>query len=348
MRQAPINYSLVRLMSDLDNGSGTCPEYQYSRNVLEAQVGRPARSGSVFVPLRPTASGLDTKTNIAGGYLRQTDVGTEIIAAYRAKSVLALAGAQTIVDLEGNFSLVVETSGTAAVWSPENPGSDVSETDPVFSVRNLSPKTLLAVVGVSRQLLTQSTPDSERLVRDAFGRTLAEAVDGAGLAGTGTNNQPTGVLRTGGIGDVALGVNGGTLSGDNVIALEQKVGEANATPSAVIASPALRAKLRKTPRFATGTNEPIWRDDNTVLGYPAFATMGIPQNITKGTSTDTTALLIGDFSNVVVAFWNALEVQIDPYTNKKKSSLVELSLFAMADIAVLRPGAFAACQDARP
>jgi HK97 family phage major capsid protein len=215
----------------------------------------------------------------------------------------------------------------------------------VFGNRVFNPKPLLATITVSRQLLQQSSPDLESYLRSDFGRALAEAIDAAGIAGPGSVNRPVGLLRSG-IGDRPLGTNGGTLTADDVLALEKAVGENNANVTAWLASPALRKKLRQTPRFASGTADALWTDSNTLLGAPAFATMNVPGNVTKGSSTDCTTLVGGDFSNVVTAIWS-LEIVVDQYSGKK-SGMIELGLWAMADINVLRPGAFCATQDARP
>jgi HK97 family phage major capsid protein len=344
---APANYSVTRLLQTLLNpeAHADCPELAHSKSVLEPLVGRPSRGNGAFLPF--VASGLDTNTGAAGRFTTQVDVSRDIIASLRALSLLARAGMQVFTGLKFGFSLAVQTSGTAAAWVGDNLGlGDVAEVNPVFSARVFNPRPLLSTVSVSKQLLTQASPDLEAYLRADIGRALAEAIDIAGVNGLGTANQPTGLLKTSGIGDLPLGTNGGTLTGDNVCALEKLVGDGNANVSAWLASPALRKKLRQTPRFASGTNEPLWRDDGTILGSPAFASTSIPINQVKGTSSDCSPLITGDFSNLVTALW-ALEVVVDPYA-RKKNNMTEISVFTMADLGVLRPSCFAACQDSRP
>jgi HK97 family phage major capsid protein len=278
--------------------------------------------------------------------MTQRDVSKDIVAALRANSVLSRAGARTVSGLSYGFSVPIQVSGTAAAWTSEDPNADAAQVDPVFASVNFTPRTLIATTSASRELIGMANPDLEKFLRDDFGRVLATAADLAGLDGLGTGNQPTGILRTAGITDLALGVNGANLSGINVVALEQAVADANGTPTAFIANPVLRAKLRETPRFASGTNMPIWTDDNTVFGYPGLVTTNMAKNVTKGTSNDCTSLLMGDFTNVVIALFS-LELTLDPYSAKKRG-MIEISLYATCDIGVLRPATFAVTRDARP
>ena len=55
----------------------------------------------------------------------------------------------------------------------------------------------------------QSSLAIESILRKDLIDGLASAVDLGALAGTGSSNQPTGVLGTTGIGSVAIGTNGG-------------------------------------------------------------------------------------------------------------------------------------------
>jgi HK97 family phage major capsid protein len=343
----PNDYSLSRLIENLCNPTQPdCMEVRHSKTYLEARAGRPARQHGSFVPLQPIASGLDTLTSTGGGFLSQRTVSKDITEALRANSVLARAGARTVSGLNYGFSVPIQTAGSAATWVSENPGFDVFQSDPVFSSVVFMPRTLQATTAASRELVGLASPDLEKFLRDDFGRTLAAAVDAAGLDGSGVSNQPTGILRTAGITDIPLGSAGGTLSGINVAALEQAVADANGTPTAFIANPVLRAKLRESARFSSGTTDPIWTDSNTVLGYPGLVTTAMPKNVTKSTSTDCTSLLVGDFSNVVIALFS-LEITLDPYTSKKRN-LIEITLFATVDIGCLRPATFAVTRDARP
>jgi HK97 family phage major capsid protein len=309
-------------------------------------VGRPSRQHGSFIPLQPVASGLDSLTSTGGGFLAQRNVSTDITASLRANSVLSKAGARTLSGLNYAFNVPIQVSGTSAAWTSEDPGSDQAQVDSVFASVGFVPHTLIATTSASRELIGMANPDLEKFLRDDFGRVLGAAIDLAGLDGSGGSNQPTGILRTAGISDNPLGTNGANVSGINVVTLETAVALANGTPTAWIAHPLLRAKLRETPRIASGVSEPIWTDSNTILGYPAYVTTNMPSAITKGTSTDCTSLLVGDFSNVVIALFS-LEITLDPYSAKKRG-MYEITLFATADIGVLRPATFAVTRDARP
>ena len=60
----------------------------------------------------------------------------------------------------------------------------------------MTPKTVGALSKFSRLMDLQSTPDIEQLIRADFVALLADAIDTAALNGSGSSNQPTGILNT--------------------------------------------------------------------------------------------------------------------------------------------------------
>jgi hypothetical protein len=45
-----------------------------------------------------------------------------------------------------------------------------------------------------------------------------------------------------------------------------------------------------------------------------MATNQIPTNLTKGSGTNLTAMIFGDFSTVHIAMWGGVDVLVDPYS----------------------------------
>ena len=74
----------------------------------------------------------------------------------------------------------------------------------------------------------QSTPDIEQLIRSDFVALIAEAIDTAAINGSGSSNQPLGILNKSGIGSVAGGTNGAAPTLDNLLDLKQEVAVDNA------------------------------------------------------------------------------------------------------------------------
>ena len=72
----------------------------------------------------------------------------------------------------------------------------------------MRPKTVGAYSKFSRLIELQGTPDIEQLIRADFVALLADAIDSAAINGSGSSNQPLGILNTTGIGSVAGGTSG--------------------------------------------------------------------------------------------------------------------------------------------
>ena len=93
---------------------------------------------------------------------------------------------------------------------------------------SMTPKTVGALSKFSRLMDLQSTPDIEQLIRADFVALLADAIDSAAINGSGSSNQPLGILNTTGIGSVAGGTNGLAPHLDHLLDLKKEVAVDNA------------------------------------------------------------------------------------------------------------------------
>ena len=74
-------------------------------------------------------------------------------------------------------------------------------------------------------------------------------------------------------------------------------------------------------------------------------TNAIPSNLTKGDSSGVcSAMIFGNFNELLIGQWGGLDMIIDPFTSKGKA-IIEVSALAYHDILVRRPEAFAAIKD---
>ena len=70
----------------------------------------------------------------------------------------------------------------------------------------------------------------------------------------------------------------------------------------------------------------------------------MPSDITKGTGKNLSAMLFGNFADVIVGQWGGLDIIVDPYT-LKKSAQVEITMNAWHDVFVRHDESFAAIKD---
>ena len=211
-------FSLVRAIASQIPGMNVDAgrEKEVSRE-LERRAGRAAEG--IMVPTAVFEKRIVTTTTPAGGpgaNIIATDWrGDMFIDRLRETMVIRRLGARVLSGLTGNVDIPRLKASATAFWVAENQAITLS--DPQFDKVSLTPKHCGVLTEVSRNMVQQSSPDIEDLLRSDFAQLLAAALDGAAIQGGGSN-QPTGILATSGVGDVpggaaGLGPPGPTLSG---------------------------------------------------------------------------------------------------------------------------------------
>ncbi len=369
--------------ADVDLSDNENREYSVLRAVEAAATGDWSRAGlerevseeiakqldrspnGVFVPtsLRHTPEMLQRQreiaqralvagTDAAGGYGVQTDV-MSLIDLLRNRMMTRAMGARVLSGLTGDLTFPRQASGSAFSWVAENPGSDLGDSDATFEQVAMTPKTGQSTTAYSRQLLAQSSVDVEMLVRDDLAAAAALGIDLAAINGSGASNQPEGILNVTGIGSVVGGANGAAPDWADIVNLESEVAVDNADIGTLgyLTNSKVRGKLKQTEK-AANTAQFVWGEGalqngfGEMNGYRAGVSNQVPSNLTKGTASGIcSAIIFGNWNDLMIGEWGALEIITDPYT-KKKQGLVEVTSFVMADIAVRHPESFAAMVDA--
>lgn len=288
----------------------------------------------------------------AGGNLVATELlGSSFIDLLRNAMVLDKLGITWLRDLNGNIAIPSQTGTATAYWVAEN-GAPTESALAVGQV-TMTPKTVGAFTDYSRRLLLQSSIDVEAFVRADLASIIGLAIQTAAINGSGSNNEPTGLLNTSGIGSVAGGDNGAAPTYDHTVDLESAVAIANADVGnmAYLTNAKVRGKLRKTQEFSSTNGKPVWtsgreRGIGEVLGYDAVVTNAVPSNLTKGTANGVcSALAYGNWADLMVGMWGGLDVMLDPYTGATSGTKRVVALQDV-DVALRRVASFAAMKDA--
>jgi len=286
-------------------------------------------------------------TPSAGGYTIQTDLlAGSFIEVLRNRLTLQQAGATFLAGLQGNVAIPRQTGGASAFWVGENVALTASQQ--AFDQVTMTPKTVGGVVQMSRKMLSQSSLDVEAMVRNDITQILALEIDRAGFHGSGASNQPLGIVGQSGVGVVALGTNGAVPTWANIVALETAIAQSNADVGriAYITNAKVRGKLKGTPKVA-GTNDTmIWQGNDTPLnGYAAYVTNQIRSDATKGSGTNLSYILHGNFQDAFVGLWSGLDIMVDPYAGALTGALRVVSM-QDCDVAVRHPESFSFIPDA--
>lgn len=358
-RREQQRYSFLRLLNAIANPSDRAAreaaafELECSAEARRKRDKVDQRGESVPIDvLRASVDGREQRdltvgTATAGGHTVATDLlASSFIEMLRNSMALNTLGIRTLTDLNGNLAIPRQTGGATAYWVAES-GSP-TESQQAFDQVGLTPKTLGAFTDISRKLLLQSSIDVEAFVRQDLAATLGLAIDLAGVNGSGSSNQPRGVLNTSGIGSVVGGTDGAAPDYDDMVDLETAVAVANAAVGnlAYLTNTKVRGKLKKTEEFSGTSGNPVWGRDGMVNGYRAAVSNQVPSNLTKGTASGIcSAIIFGNWSDLILGMWGGLDLLVDPYTNSTSGTLRVVALQDV-DIAIRHPESFAAMVDA--
>ena len=312
-------------------------------DAVAKKMGRESRG--FFVPNEVQKRDLLVGTPTAGGNTVATDLlASSFIDLLRNKMAVTGLGAKFLTGLVGQIAIPRQTAGATAYWVAENGAP--TESQQAFDQVTMTPKTLGAFTDITRKLLLQSSIDVEGLVRNDLATVIAMAIDLAAINGSGASNQPTGILNTAGIGSVAGGTNGLIPTWGNLVDLESQVAVANADLGALgyLTNAKVRGKLKQVSKVS-GQNGFIW-EDGTVNGYATGVSNQVPSNLTKGTASGIcSAILFGNFADLIIGQWGNLDIMVDPYTGSTAGTVRVVALQDV-DVAVRHAESFAAMKDA--
>ena len=340
------SFSFLRLMAHLANpaDAGLREAAAFELEVCRATAQRLGRKAKgALVPTDVLSRALTT-TGAASTI--QTDVlAQSFIDLLRNRMVVRQLGATVLGGLQGNISVPRQSGGATAQWVAE--GVAPTQSTQTFDSVTLSPKGVAAETQVTTQTLIQSSIDMEAMIRTDLATVMALAIDLGCINGSGAAGEPLGILNTPGIGSVTVG--GAALSNaDPLIDLEAAVANANADVGSLsyLTNSHVVAQLKK---LKTTTGEYIFNNGSDegpnfvgdVNGYGVARSNQVPNNL--GAGTNQSALLFGNWSDLMIGEWGALDLQVDPYTGGVGN--VKIKALQFVDCAVRHPESFAAITD---
>jgi HK97 family phage major capsid protein len=300
-----------------------------------------------FFKSRGRSQGKHTKfaTHLVTGICNPMSMWTLIVTPFVAMScnlgavsLGAFLGDLLATDSSGQAAVPQKISAAAVSWVEE--GVAPSESHLTMGQISFNAKTVGAYTDLTRTMWKSGTPDFESVLIDDLVTSIGVEIDRAGLNGLGRDGQPLGLLQS-------PNPTGFQLSGDtgngaeatyaDLCEMERIVGAANGDAAADarlawVTSPAGRSKLRRTDLGgATTTGRYVRRHDNTLLGSPAYATSSVPSDLTEGSGSSLSALLYGNFKDLYVQLFSAVDLLINPYL-QSVAGVIRCSAFQDLDI----------------
>lgn len=299
----------------------------------------------VDVLLRPKNAPQTTTT--AAPSIQTEVLASSFVELLRNQMVITGMGATILDGLEGNVSIPRQTTGATASFVAE--GGAAAEQAFGMGSLSLTPKSVTASYLATKQMLLQSSLSMEALLRNDLAAAVAEAIQGAAISGDGVGANPLGIINTTGVNAVVAG--GAALSNVDVLldmvtkAKQAKTlrGSLGFLTNALVEGAVLKLKESTGGYLIQGLNSEIPETGATVRvrGYQVATSEQVPSNL--GAGTNLSAAIFGNWNDLLIGEWGALDVLVNPYSNGIGNLKIEVLQFV--DCGVRRPASFSVASD---
>jgi len=314
------------LRAQMEGRSLDGAELEYAREA-EIRTGRKAEGAFVpFASLEKRANTTATAPELVG-----TDHRADLYIGPLREALLARSlGIRVLTGLRGNVTVPKYGSGLETGWVTE--GQAVPEGQMSFDGVTLTPKHVGGKTEMSRQLIQQSSPAIEQLVREDLSFLIARQIDRAIINGSGAAGEPLGILQTPGIQTIADLPD----TWAEVLAMLEMLDDVEIANGRWLTSAAVRTALASTEKVP-GSGSGFLYDGGSLAGLPLSASKSVP----AGT------LILGDFSQVMLGVWSEVDILVNPYAEPAYSrGGVQVRAMATVDTAVRHPEGFVVASEA--
>ncbi len=229
-------------------------------------------------------------------------------------------------------------------WVPVGtpPAGDLND----ITANKMVPMRVVSQINFGADFLEQTSPIAQQQLIDYIMKSQAAALDDALFNGDGVN-APKGIFENATVPVLRASADGGAITNDFLAQMEESVytrgmlNDEDPGKPAFAMSAKGRKHLRTTP-LQTNESAPFARTSKGYFyyGYPYAVTDAIANDITVGTTNNTTSLLMGDFSRVFISnFGGGLDILTDPYT-LRKSNKITVIVTGYYDIFIIEPERF--------
>jgi|DEB0MinimDraft_6_1074348.scaffolds.fasta_scaffold00174_26 HK97 family phage major capsid protein/HK97 family phage prohead protease len=346
-------YSLARMIrAQATNDWSDAGFEREMSDEVQRRTGRAARG--VYVPdfawragaMATAATGAVGDENVVDNFIPTVHRGDMFIEALRAKQVMANLGVTFMGGLTNRIKMPKFSAGATAAFVEElGAVADQSQTDAGVT---LQPRTMGAYVDISRLALKESVPALDQIVQDDLLRAAADLIESAAISGSGSGGQPTGILNNGDVGNVDISADTDVAAltwadlTDLVKTVEDADGIINAQTLGWLSNPKVKAKMANTVKVSSTDSIMLLNDPwNSIYGYRAEFTSNVPSNLNPGDGgTDASALIFGDFSQLIVGLFGGADIMIDETTGGLAGT-TRIILHQDIDIAIRNGASFA-------
>lgn len=330
------NYNVAKAIMGALEGRLTGREAEIDQELKRGREGRSGASGiHLAVPSEVLLGGIEQRsqtvgTAAAGGYTVATNLAA-VADRFRPALKVESIGATILRGLTGFLDLPnLAASGTAS-WVAEN--GNATRSAATFEKVSMAPKTVTGEYRLSRRLMLQSSAAIEDILRRDLGFLLAQALDLAAINGSGVAPVPKGILNTAGVAKVTTETDFSDTTANLIAELELD----DVTGTAAFLTNAAAMKAVRKLKDADGHIMPA---AELFHGQRVEVSNQVPDDL--GVGNDKSALVYGQWAELYLGYWSAVDILINPYhPDVASNGGALLHAFLDADVAVRHPQAFA-------
>lgn len=284
-------------------------------------------------------------TGEAGGFLIPDEVTNEVIDLAIAATPIKELGVTIMKGLRGELPIPKVTGRQTGYWVGEEEAA--TETQASFGEIVLRPKTLAAFTKISRRVIHQTSGLAEKIVRQELANAMRLKLEQAIINGSGSEKEPKGIVKYDGLtSTAALGANGARFKVDNATDMVTAIDEADMLKPTgkygFLMRPTVKQGLA-TERViqysgqAAADGMPVINPFMTnaqieeMLGYKVRTTTLIPNDLVKGSASDCSNVIFGDWSQVLMGMWEGFELKAsDTAGNSGGSAMLQRQIWLTA------------------
>ena len=273
---------------------------------------------------------------------------SEFVPALYEQSIMDRLGVKRI-SAKGRFTFP-KSSGASAGWFSGDGGSDagdsISESDPTYASVSVVPKYLGVLSGWTLKMIKDMAGDLslESLLRQDLSMAMAEKLDEALIKGTGSGNQPAGLvtalegLNPSRETDLDLSAMDAKWTLENLLDEKKNLKEAyknNAMMPKWAINPGVEKEWEGTQKFAGANGDTL-----AMNGQAVGMQYAVTNHLKAASAVNTTEVLLGDFSEFIVITFDTIELTLGMINDDFKSGTQRLRAIGCFDFAMRRPEAF--------
>lgn len=313
------NYSLLRaIASQIPDMAGRvdCRRELEIAEELRRKSGSQERGIPVPMQIFREQRTVSTSTPAAGpggNLVPEQFLDGQYFDRLRANLAVIGLGATVISGLHGSPAVLpgLLDSATSAFFAENTaiPTSDVA-----FRQISMTPKMCGMLAELTYPMLFQTSAES--LVRDDMAKVMAETIDRVAIQGGGAN-EPSGILAAAGITKTAYDAAAPWASIQDFIG-DMEAANVNPANCAFLTNPGVVTYFRQTERTPETF---IMENRNTLDGY----------NVARTTLCPAETLIFGDFSNLIIGYWDSFNILVNPLADSvfNKANILIRATMAM-------------------